>query len=60
MHASVIEEELEDFESYLHGRFSAPLRILMIAQRVLLCTSSVRLSADGLLKKLLVYTEDES
>jgi len=32
----------------------------MIAQRVRLCKSSIRLSAEGLLKKLLVYTEDES
>ena len=60
MRTSIVEEELEDFEPYLYGRFSAPLRTLLIAQHVLLCKPAIRLNAVGLLKKLLVYTEDES
>ena len=60
MRTRIIEKELENLEPYLHRRFSTPLRYFIVAQSVRLSESSIRLSAEGLLKKLLVYTEDES
>jgi hypothetical protein len=45
----------------LYWGFSTPLRALgNIGQSVGPCVSSILLNVDGLLKKLLVYTEDES
>jgi len=60
MRTRIVEKELKDLESYLHRRFSTTLCYFIVAQSVRLSESSIRLSAEGLLKKLLVYTGDES
>jgi len=60
MFARVIEEEFEDLEPYLHGRFSNPLRCLIFVQSFRPCESLARVSTGVLLKKLLVYTSNES